>query len=252
MSKFLAALSLLLALPLSAAVSGSDATEMLIPIAGQAAGAGGESFVTDLTLVNFVSTPQNVELTWLPSGGTGTPQKAIVTIDGFKIRNLLNVVNSIFGATGVGAIHIRGEGSMDAHARIYTGTTCGGLTGTVSQSVPAALLEGWRSGSPAYVHGARSNANIRSNYGIVNLEGQPRAFRVIVNSIGGKVEEIVTVPANGTVHRAVPQPVEGDLSIYLEPLTGAGRWHGYGASVDNRTGDGWTMIAIQPKTDIVY
>ena len=88
--------------------------------------------------------------------------------------------------------------------------------------------------------------------GIVNLEAQVRSFRVIVNSVGGKVEEIVTVPANGTIHRPVPQPVEGDLSIYFEPLTGTGRWHGYAASVDNRTGDGWTMVAIQPKVDIVY
>ena len=52
--------------------------------------------------------------------------------------------------------------------------------------------------------------------------------------------------------RPVPQPVEGDLSIYFEPLPGAGAWHGYAASVDNRTGDGWTMVAIQPRTDVVY
>lgn len=245
-------LSLLLTFPLFAAIGGSDATEMLIPIAGQAAGARGESFVTDLTLVNFVNTQQSVELTWLPFGGTDTPQKATVLIDGHKLRNLLNVVNGVFGATGVGAIHIRGTGPMDAHARIYAETTCSGLAGTVNQSVPAVLLDGWRNGSPAYVHGARSNPDIRSNYGIVNLEGQPRSFRVIVNSVGGKVEEIVTVPANGTLHRPVPQPVEGDLSIYFEPLTGSGRWHGYAASVDNRTGDGWTMTAIQPRIDIVY
>ena len=93
------------------------------------------------------------------------------------------------GETGVGAIHIRGEASMDAHARIYTETTCGAFPGTVNQSVPAVLLEGWRNGSPAYVHGARSNANIRTNYGIVNMGAQPRAFRVIVNSVGGKVED---------------------------------------------------------------
>jgi hypothetical protein len=244
--------SLLFTVPLFAAIAGSDAAEMLIPIAGQAAGAGGESFVTDLTLVNFVNTPQNVELTWLPLGGAGTPQKVTVVIDGHKVRNLLNVVNGSFGATGVGAIHIRGGASMDAHARIYTETTCAGLAGTVNQSVPAVLLDGWRNGSPAYVHGARSNAHIRTNYGIVNLDAQPRVFRVIVNSVGGKVEEVVTVPGNGTVHHPVPQPVEGDLSIYFEPFTGEGAWHGYAASVDNRTGDGWTMIAIQPRTDVVY
>lgn len=251
MSKYIS-LSLLFTLPLFAAIGGSDATEMLIPIAGQAEGALGESFVTDLTLVNFVDTPQSVELTWLPLGGTDAPRKATVLIDGHKLRNLLNVVNGVFGTTGVGAIHIRGTGPMDAHARIYTEINCSGLPGTVSQSVPAVLLVGWRNASPAYVHGARSNPNIRSNYGIVNLEGQARSFRVIVNSVGGKIEEIVMVPANGTVHRPVPQPVEGDLSIYFEPLTGTGRWHGYAASVDNRTGDGWTMVAIQPRSDIVY
>ena len=41
----------------------------------------------------------------MPFGGTASPQNAIVTIDGFKIRNLLNVVNTTFGETGVGAPH---------------------------------------------------------------------------------------------------------------------------------------------------
>lgn len=252
------ALSLLFTVPMYAqrveptAVRGADASEMLIPIAGEAAGARGETFVTDLTLVNFMANAQNVELIWLPGGGTAAPQKETVILQGFDVRNLTNVANSVFNRTGIGAILIRGEGPMDAHARIYTETTCGNLTGTVNQSVPPVLLDGWRNGSPAYVHGGRSNPSIRTNYGIVNLESEPRTFRVIVNSVGGKLEETVTVPGFGLLHKPVPQPVEGDLSIYVEPRTAEGAWRAYAASVDNRSGDGWTMLAIQPRVDVVY
>ena len=126
------------------AIRGADASDMLIPIAGEAAGARGETFVTDLTLVNFMATAQNVELTWLPVGGTAAPQKETIVLQGFDVRNLGNVANSVFQRSGIGAILIRGEGPMDAHARIYTETTCGNLTGTVNQSVPAVLLDGWR------------------------------------------------------------------------------------------------------------
>ncbi|HEU4520478.1 MAG TPA: hypothetical protein VFT12_00650 [Thermoanaerobaculia bacterium] len=251
----LAVLALCITSSGSAAVTGTDGTEMLIPVAGHTPGARGELFVTDLTLVNLSPVDQSVEIVWLPAGGTADPRKETVLIEGYRHSTITDVVNSTFRTEGLGAILVRAlnaGAAIDAHARIWTNTTCPGLTGTMSMGVPAVLFDGWRSSSPAYVHGVRYNENIRANYGIVNLDPVPRQFRVIVNSAGGKVEEVVTVPANGTLQKGVPQPVGGDLSVYFLPLGPINRWHAYAASVDNLTGSGWTIPAMQPRVDLVF
>ena len=171
------------------------------------------------------------------------------------------VASNVLGTSGLGAILIQAldgqnnpttAGALDANARIWTETTCGSLTGTVSQSVPAVLLEGWRNASPAYVHGVRHNPQFRTNYGIVNLDSQDRTFRVLVRSLGGLVEEFVTVPRFGTVHRPVPPGVADGLSIYVEPLAPSGPWRAYAATTDNQSGSGWTVVATQPRTDVQF
>ena len=254
------ALTLLAAIPMFA----TDGSEMLIPVAGRAAGAGGELFLTDLTLVNLTGL-QHVRLTWLPAGGTATPLTRTIAMEAFTHRTIGDVIANEFGTSGVGAIHIQAidaqgqpttSAALDANARIWTETTCADLRGTVSQSVPAILLEGWRNGSPAYVHGVRHNAQFRTNYGIVNLGPQALTFRVLVNSQGGRQEETVTVPAFGTVHRPVPNGVSDALSIFIEPLVGlgspVGAWRAYASTTDNVSGSGWTVVAIQPRVDVQF
>jgi hypothetical protein len=242
----------------SNAVTGTDATEMLVPIAGTARGAGGESFLTDLTIVNLGNRAENITLTWLPLGGSAQPPTRTVTVGSLQFLTLPDVVGITFETSGLGAILIRsanadpGAAALDAHARVYTETNNGGRGGTINQTVPAVLLSGWRNGSPAYVHGTRQNPILRTNYGLVNLESTPRSFRVLVNSIGGRAEETVTVPAFGTLQRPVPlpQPLGGSLSLSFEPVTPAGAWRAYASSIDNLTGSGWTIPAIQPRQDL--
>jgi len=254
----------LAASPSPAAISSSDGWDLLIPVAGRTDGFGGELFLTDLTLVNFGGPEsQLVEVTWIPQGGTAVPFSDILTLGGYAAYNAEDVIGTLFETTGVGAIRIRSVDAMgandtgatiDAFARIWTETTCAGSAGTVSQSVPAVVLSDWRSGSGAYVHGARSDAQFRTNYGIVNLSDAPLTFRVLANTMTGRVEETVVVPAMGTVHRPVPTGAEGDLSLFFEPIgvpEGA-LWSAYGSTVDNQTGSGWTMVAVQPRVDVVF
>ena len=270
MIRTLLTLTLLTAIPMFAAdatpqaVTGTDGREMLIPVAGRVAGAGGELFQTDLTLVNLTGL-QHVRLTWLPAGGTATPLTRTIAMEAFTHRTISDVVATEFGTSGLGAILIEGvdaqgnampAAALDANARIWTETTCANLRGTVSQSVPAVLLEGWRNDSPAYIHGVRHNTQFRTNYGIVNFGPHEQAFRVLVNSQGGREEEEVTVPAFGTVHRPVPPGVSDALSIFIEPLSGLGmpmgQWRAYASTTDNVSGSGWTVVAIQPRTDIQF
>lgn len=260
----LAVLALLFVAPLHGAVLPVDGIELLIPVAGYAPGAAGELFSTDLTLVNLSRAKQSVRLTWLPGGGTASPVTRTINLEALAVQPLTHVLRQVFGRDGIGAILISAfdpatpiPAVLDANARIWTETICAGRTGTVSQSVPAIRLDNtWRDASPAYVHGVRQSPGFRTNYGIVNMSSRPLDFRVLVNSAGGRVEERVTVQPNGTVHRPVPAGVDGELSVFIEPLVPAGgqsgSWRGYAATTDNQTGSGWTVVAMQPRTDVQF
>ncbi|MGH9457701.1 MAG: hypothetical protein ACRD2J_08695 [Thermoanaerobaculia bacterium] len=265
------ALSLLLTLPLvaqpvtPAAFTGSDGADLLIPIAGRTPGARGELFVTDVTLVNFGPETQRLELTWNPQGGTSMPQVEFLDLGARIAFTAEDIVGVFFGTMGVGAIRIRAidatgnadmNAQIDAHARVWTRTTCTDLAGTVSQSVPAVRLGEWRQCSGAYMHGARQNGQFRSNYGIVNPSPFADSFRVIVSSETGRFEEVVTVPPFGTVHRPVPAGAGGELSIFVEAPSTCHvapiemNWRTYATTVDNQSGSGWTMVGIQPRMDV--
>ena len=139
---------------------------------------------------------------------------------------------------------------IDAHARIWTQQR--ETRGTLTQSVPGVLLEGWKEDTPAYVHGVRNDSLFRGNYGIVNLSPEPRQFLVIANGNHGKGQEVVTVPGYGVLHKGMPALAAGDLSIHFEPLGGSGRWHAYSSSVDNLSGSSWTVPAMQPRINLQY
>lgn len=266
MKSFLATtLLLIFSIPAAAqygahAVTGSDAAAFLVPVAGHVVGAGGAVFATDLTIVNFGSGDQRVELEWIPR--TGPTARAEVTIPFLGYQTLGDVALSNLDVEGVGAIVVRAieangspdpSGRIDGYARIWTTTQCEPLSGTVSQTLVPLLLEGWRSGSPAYIHGVRQTGFFRTNYGIVNLDrDEARTFLVIINSPLGKVERNVTIAPFSMIHEAVPAGVGGDLSIYIEPVGGEGDWRAYGSSVDNQTGSGWVVPAVQPRTDVVF
>ena len=243
----------------TAATMPTDGVELLIPIAGYAAGANGEFFSTDVTLVSLSRGDQRVTMTWLPAG-TGQTITRVVNLEGVTYQPLVHVVRQVFGAEGVGAIRISASNptsptppSIDAQARVWTQTVSSSLSGTVSHTVPAIRLEGWRDGSPAYVHGVRQNPAFRTNYGIVNLDSVPRQFRVMVNSAGGRFEETVTVRANGLLHKRLPGTPDGELSIYIEPIGPQfGPWRAYAATTDNESGSSWTVLAIQPRTDVQF
>ena len=254
----LSAVILFTALSMSAATIPTDGVDLLIPIAGYAGGANGEIFTTDVTLVSLARGDQRVSMTWLPAG-SGETITRVVNLEGVTYQPLIHVVRQVFGTEGIGAILISASNptspvapAIDAQARIWTETISAGFAGTVSHNVPAIRLEGWRNGSPAYVHGVRQSPGFRTNYGIVNLDSQPRSFRVMANSPGGRFEEIVTVRANGLLHRPVPGTPNGELSIYIEPLAPSGPWRAYASTTDNLSGSSWTVIAIQPRTDIQF
>ena len=256
----------LLALPVSTAIAADvaptvaleqDTFQFLIPVAGNVAGANGEHFRTNLTIVNYRNTDQTVDVVFLPQ--TGAPASKRLEIPYLTNLTFVDIVGAHLGASGLGAlvvtaIHSTGEADtsamIDGNARIWTPQRNG--MGELSSYVGGQLLHGWRADSPAYIHGTRRTSQFRTNYGIVNLDLEnARSFRVIVNSGLGRYEEIVELRPFSTLQRPV-SGTYGDLSIYVEPLGTGGPWHAYGTSTDNVSGSTWVVPAMQPRTEIVF
>lgn len=256
---------LLFALPSLAAVPQTDARAFLVPVAGNVVGGGGVRFYTDLTITNFSNEDQLVRLDWLPFQG-GAAASTTVTVPYLSYLTFPDVVGAKLGLEGIGSILVTAvgeggspdpDGKIEGFARIWNGLSCEGVPGTVSQSLPAVSLEGWRDESPAYVHGVRQTSQYRTNVGVVNLDTEDRQrFRVIVNSGLGKLEWTIELEPMTMVQQPVPAGPYGDLSVYVEPVAaegeGSGPWRAWASSVDNASGSGWTVAAVQPRTDVVY
>lgn len=259
-------LSLLFALPLSTAIAADvaptvareqDSFQFLIPVGGNVAGANGEHFRTNLTIVNYRNTAQTVDVAFLPQ--TGAPVSTRLEIPYLTNLTFVDIVGAHLGASGLGALVVTAiqpsgdadtSAMIDGNARIWTPQRNG--IGELSSYVGGQLLHGWRNNSPAYIHGTRRTSQFRTNYGIVNLDlRNARSFRVIVNSGLGRYEETVELRPFSMVQRPV-SGTYGDLSIYVEPLGAGGPWHAYGTSTDNVSGSTWVVPGMQPRTEIVF
>ena len=276
-SLFALLLTLALATPVAAesvtasAALDTDTTQFLIPIAGNVRGARGEHFRTDLTVINFKGTPQLVRIEWIPR--PGAPAATIErTIPFLGFSTWQDFVGTELDLEGAGALLVTAlttggaldpSGQIEGFARIWNYMECIDLVGTVSQAVSALSMDGWRNGSPAYVHGVRQTSQYRTNVGIVNLDrSATRRFRLIVNSGLGKIERTIELPPFTMTQEPVGEGPYGDLSVYVEPLDARfyvepqleafGPWRAYATSIDNYSGSGWVIAAMQPRTDVVY
>jgi len=260
MKHFLASASLLIALPLTAAVMtpAGPSSQIVIPAAGSAAGANGTFFRSDIMVANFASHDQQVSLQWLPQGTSGSGIAAkIVTVHANSVFRSADFVSDYLGQTGLGAIVISGittSGQLDNTAtlsvssRIWTPQP--GSAGTTSQSFPAIPLSAIN--APANVvllglGGEDARANYRVNAGIVNLDPiNDQTFLLTTPSINQVV--VVHPMSMQQVLVAADFPPTDVLSIQntTTAATRSSRWIAYGSTVDNITGDAWSEIAAAP------
>jgi hypothetical protein len=242
----------------SAITDSISARAFIIPAGGSLAGGGGSLFFkSDVTLVNYRDTPQQVVVGFWKQGTTNTLTLSTyksVTLPPQQFVTVQDFVGTSLATSGLGSLvflpytgtALDDNSAIDGFSRIYTKQP--GSTGTVSQPFDAIDPDTL---SVQYIDegialGLRQDADFRTNFGIVNVDPSPHAYKV--SFVGEKLQTniTVTVPAYGMIQQAIPAGDYGALQV-LYQVTDAGSntvsWIGYASSTDNVTGDGWVSIA---------
>ena len=242
----------------SAITDSISARAFIIPAAGSTAGGGGTLFFkSDVTLVNYRDTPQQVVVGFWSQGSANTLNFSTyksVTLPPNQFVTVQDFVSKSLGASGLGSLvfipytgtALDTNAAIDGFSRIYTKQP--GSTGTVSQPFEAIDPDTLSAQyiDEAIALGLRQDADFRTNFGIVNVDPSPHVYKV--SFIGEKLQTnvTITVPAYGMVQQAIPAGDYGALQIQYQ-VTDAGNntvsWVGYASSTDNVTGDGWVSIA---------
>jgi hypothetical protein len=237
----------------------SGAPRILIPAAGNAAGANGTYFRSDIQVVNLRNVEQRVRMFWLPQGSSGasiaTHTVDISPLSGIGSEDFVGGVLLQSGVGGIEFVGVTAGGQFDADARlhvtsrIWTPRPDGG-SGTMSQTFPALIMPG----STARVKtafGIRHSAQYRVNVGITNPSDTVHRFRVTAFSlteVGPESPQFeVTVQPRSIEQRVVHGLIgDGTVQVLVENLTvgTATDWQAWASAVDNLSGDAWSHIAF--------
>jgi hypothetical protein len=252
-------LALSLALTATAAadlvIPQSAAPRILIPVAGDAPGANGTHFKTDLTIVNFRTVPQRVNMRWYRQGGSdgGIVQRTI-TIGAQSGFNSDDFVRNVLFQGGLGAIDIRGvdeENDPDPNARLHASARVwtpqpGVNGGTTAQTLPALIPTGSARSAQA-IFGVRRSEQYRLNVGIVNPLSIAQRFRISVLTTEGARETRDLELQPFSMDQIGMPGTAGVVQILIESLSApAAYWEAWASSIDNTTGDGWSQLAFPP------
>ena len=233
------------------------APQLLIPAAGHVPGANATLFRSEINIINYTDRAQRVQLRWLPQTGGNFPVVTITInpLSGVGAEDFVPAVMNI--PSGFGAILVTGVTSTDAidpgarlvaTDRIWTFQP--GSDGTVSQTFD--VLQGSDinnvTGSVSIL-GLRRDNQYRLNVGLVNLAASPQVFAIVTSA---QDSMMVTVPALSSQQVAVGgAATAANLQIIVSNVTaGSSRsvqWVAYGSSVDNITGDSWSMMGYVPS-----
>jgi hypothetical protein len=237
----------------------SAAAQFLIPAAGTLDGGNGTFFRSDISLLNYRGTTQNVRLQWLPQTVTGVGVAPVdISINASSGIASEDFVANILHRSGLGAILVTGitaAGDPDP-AALLVGTSriwtfLPGSSGTTSQSLPVVSTADINSGITAIL-GARRDSRFRVNVGIVNLSSSQQRFQVFSAGSAGTDSQQVDVEAMSMVLFRISG---ADSSVPLQvqvsnvsTTTRSTSWLAYASSVDNITGDAWTTLGSnQPQ-----
>ncbi|MEO8378204.1 MAG: hypothetical protein ABI779_00945 [Acidobacteriota bacterium] len=241
------AVTLLAAGPLSAINTGGS--NVILPVVGRFAGAGGTQWRTDVFLSNPFSPTQVITLKFYQSGGPLT--EATVTLTPFSTRTLSDIVLNTFGlTTGAGVLEVISpqQLTIEARATIYN---TGNPAGRFGQGLPGISKDYLT--RQASMFGLSGVDGSRVNIGVANP-----------NDVAVEVSIVVTGESNQSLHsRSVTvQPHSyvqyNDIfsTFGITPQAGvrvsmgsvALPIYGYSSEVRNDTGDAIFTFGTSPNS----
>ncbi len=145
----------------------NPSTELFVPAAATAAGAGGSQWITDLYVFNPGTQSASVDIYFLPRNADNSgaaPQS--FTVGPMETLILPNVIVNTFGlASGAGAFRIVASREVIANTRVYN-QAADGTFGQGLEGVPASAAV--TPASPTDIVGLASSTAFRSNILAVN------------------------------------------------------------------------------------
>lgn len=259
---FLSLLALIVAMPMLADMYTPQAAapKLIIPVAGNAQGANGTYFRSDISVSNLRNAAQKVGIFWLPQGGSGTVVTPLRVFDvpanrGFSSDDF---VDSIVDRSGLGALEILGvqddgvtldpDARLHVTSRIWTPRPDGG-EGTMSQPFPAIVAGATPLTNVKAIFGLRRGSQFRLNVGVYNPSSQNQRFHAQVSisgTAGVDVQNIdIDVLPRSMQQVLVPGTSTGIVQILVEDLEGgAGDWQTWASSIDNQSGDAWSQMGF--------
>jgi len=225
-------------------VAPPSAYRSLVPAAAQTNGVGGSVWRTELTLFNGGTEPASGQFTFIPGGGAPVLTRSLF-INANQSLTFANALKDLFGlSTGSGAIAIEASSATTTPAiRITSRTFTAGLVGTYGQSVPNVSSDDLT--TTLLLTGLESDANFRTNIGLVNRSALPVAAGLTLYDANGSViaTTSVTVPENNFQQAPLSSffpSVNGRsfaaLSMRVDSAT-PNAVSAYGSVIDNRTQD---------------
>jgi PKD repeat protein len=227
----------------------------LVSAAAQTDGAGGSVWRTELTLFNAGNESAIGQFIFIPNVG-GTLQTRPLYLAPKQSMTLGNALLDLFGmSSGTGALAVEAQSaSSTPNLKVTSRTYTTGSTGTYGQAVPQ-VSDGALQQS-LYLTGMESDANFRTNIGLVNRSNAPVGVSLtLVNANGGTVGSAsVTVAANnfsqaslGTFFPAVNGGSFASLSMRINAAV-PGALSAYASVIDNRTQDPVYIQAVPLTT----
>jgi hypothetical protein len=224
---------------------------IVVPIAGSSVGRDGATFHTDVALSanRAYDDIVRVAIAWLPldreASADAVEYKTVPGWFGSGPTSYYDGLgNAGFGALLIAAVDSSGSldplGVVRADARVWSASSCAGETSLGYHPGK------WLGADRGSVIGLRLGDGFRSNAGIVNGDSSAHTWRLQYASVNGgpSYEVEVTVAASSSTIVALDPKVSGPISLTIESETADVPWTGWGASVDNLSGDAWYASLI--------
>jgi hypothetical protein len=239
----------------------TSAARILVPAAGNAAGANDTYFRSDIQVANVRNAPQRVLMYWLPQGSSGAAiAPRVIDMGAAQAFSSEDFVAAVMQQTGVGGIELVGvtnDNEPDPNARLHVTsriwtTRPDGGEGTMSQTFPAIVLPGSTARSKT-IFGVRASEQYRVNVGIANPADTTHRFRVTVRVTSTTTETSqfeLELPARSIRQQTATLTTAGVAQVLIENLTAGTStdWQAWASSIDNDSGDAWSQMAFPSPT----